>query len=702
MAGVRRALIVATDEYGDPKLTSLSAPATDARALAEVLRDEAVGGFGVKTVFNRPSHEVELAIAEFFGAGKYGDTLLAHFSCHGVKSPSGELYFATTDTDLSDTFKLKVTGVPSALVRDAMEESRASLILCLVDCCYSGAFVKLAKAADTVDLTERLGGKGRAVITASTSLQLALDGEEEPSLFTHAVIDGLRSGDADRDLDGLVSLDELYNYVHERVTSLNPNQTPVKSFDVEGEVYVARRSTPVTRPAPLEPDLLSDAHSPVTYKRLGAVQGLANVMDEKHPGRSLAARIELARLASGDDSLKVRGQAQAVLDAAGELPAPVIPDYEPASTTRGGPVVQDPTPTPSAPDTGDDADSDDVGTEEDTEEGTEDGGRGIHGRRQPIALKRAGLVALGVIGALAVGAVAWQALDDDEGGDTSAVEEVGPVLPDTELLLGAEDPVLGAGIFGFDAESGNTRAIVHDPAADFPTISEDRQWMVYLVTRGKTLGGVPRLARVDGSDDARLLDTEASEDCPFTTRPAFSLDGGLLAAMCVDANGRHFGLAIIDRDGALVRLVRQDDFRGAPTWTGDGRIVVMRDVEGNDTTTLWAVSADGEEQEPVTDGLDGSDSHPDWSNHGLLFLRDRDGSSNAVYLDSVDSRGVSPVTVNGRAQSPTWGPGDEPAVVWLEPATEGAGKTLWGKELGDASPIELNTGAYGAPAWGSR
>ena len=153
---------------------------------------------------------------------------------------------------------------------------------------------------------------------------------------------------------------------------------------------------------------------------------------------------------------------------------------------------------------------------------------------------------------------------------------------------------------------------------------------------------------------------------------------------------------------SAARLVRQDDFRGAPTWTGDGRIVVMRDVEGNDTTTLWAVSADGEEQEPVTDGLDGSDSHPDWSNHGLLFLRDRDGSSNAVYLDSVDSRGVSPVTVNGRAQSPTWGPGDEPAVVWLEPATEGAGKTLWGKELGDASPIELNTGAYGAPAWGSR
>jgi Caspase domain len=693
MAGVRRALIVATDEYGDPKLTSLSAPATDARVLAEVLQDEAVGGFGVKTVFNRPSHEVELAIAEFFGAGKYGDTLLAHFSCHGVKSPSGELFFATTNTDLSDTFKLKVTGVPSALVRDAMEESRASLILCLVDCCYSGAFVKLAKAADTVDLTERLGGKGRAVITASTSLQLALDGEEEPSLFTHAVIDGLRSGDADRDLDGLVSLDELYNYVHERVTSLNPNQTPVKSFDVEGEVYVARRSTPVTKPAPLEPDLLSDAHSPVTYKRLGAVQGLANVMDEKHPGRSLAARIELARLASGDDSLKVRGQAQAVLDAAGELPAPVLPDYEPGSTTRGGPILQDPAVTEEAPGTDDHTDTDD--------EGTEDGRRGIPGRRHRIAVKRAALIALGVVGALAVGGVAWQALDDDEV-DTSAVEELGPVLPDTELLVHAQDPQLGTGIFGFDVETGQTRVILRDPAAEFPTISEDRQWMAYLVSRGETVGGIPRLARVDGSDDARLLGTDATADCPYTTRPAFSPDGGLLAAMCVDEGGEHFGLAIIDRDGNLVRLVRQPDFVGAPTWTGDGRIVVMREVEEDGATALWVMSADGEEQEPVTDGLDGSDSHPDWSDHGLLFLREQDGSSDAVYMDTVEARGVNRITDSGRAQSPAWGPGDEPAVVWLEPVAQGDAKTLWGETIGDASPIELNTGAYGPPAWGSR
>lgn len=226
--------------------------------------------------------------------------------------------------------------------------------------------------------------------------------------------------------------------------------------------------------------------------------------------------------------------------------------------------------------------------------------------------------------------------------------------------------------------------------------------MVYL-TRRETPRAVPRLARIDGSDDARLLDIEASKDCPFTERPAFSHDDGLLAAVCVDANGDRIGLGIIDRDGLLVRLVRQHDLRGGPTWTADGRIIVMRDVEGDGTTTLWAFSADGEEQEPITDGLDGSDSHPDWSDHGLLFLRDRDGSSNVVYQEDIDRRRVSSITVSGRALSPTWAPDDEPTVVWLEPAAEGDGKTLWLETLSDtADPIELDTGAYGPPAWGSR
>ena len=174
---------------------------------------------------NRTCQEVEIAVARFLKSGKREETLLLHFTCHGAKDVSGELYLATKDTDMS---VLDVTAIPSSWVKGAIDESRAGLIVCLVDCCYSGAFAKGVKAGDTVDLTERLGGHGRAVITASTSLELALDGKDSPSLFTRVVVEGLRTGDADLDLDGLVSLDEFYDFVHEKVTAENPRQNPTR------------------------------------------------------------------------------------------------------------------------------------------------------------------------------------------------------------------------------------------------------------------------------------------------------------------------------------------------------------------------------------------------------------------------------------------------------------------------------------------
>jgi YD repeat-containing protein len=150
-------------------------------------------------------------------------------------------------------------------------------------------------------------------------------------------------------------------------------------------------------------------------------------------------------------------------------------------------------------------------------------------------------------------------------------------------------------------------------------------------------------------------------------------------------------LAIVDRDGHLVRFLEPDGLSGGPTWTGDGRIVVTRDPEGDDTTTLWVISADGEDEAQVTDGVDGSDSHPDWSDHGLLFLRERDGSKDVFYLESLEARDVRPLTVSGKAASPAWGPNSRSTVVWLEPAAATHERTLYVKRLGDAAPAELGS-----------
>ena len=328
MDGTRSALIVASDDYQDPGLGRLRAPASDAAALAAVLRDPEIGGFEVRTLLNQPAHEVNLAVEEFFADRAPDDLLLLHVSSHGVKDEGGELYFAASNTLLR---RLGATAVAAGFVNRCMIRSRSRRVVLLLDCCYAGAFERgmTARAGTGIAIEEQFGGRGRAVITASSAMEYAFEGDEladsrelAPSVFTSALVEGLETGEADRDQDGLVGLDELYDYVYDRVRAATPNQTPGKwTFGVQGELVIARRAQPVTTPAPLPPDLQAAIDSLFAGVRAGAVSELAHLLQSRHAGLALAARLTLERLAD-DDSRTVAAAAADALDA--EVPPQVV------------------------------------------------------------------------------------------------------------------------------------------------------------------------------------------------------------------------------------------------------------------------------------------------------------------------------------------------------------------------------------------
>jgi hypothetical protein len=130
--GTRSALIIASDQYTDPGLRRLWAPASDARALAAVLRDPGIGGFEVRTLLNEPAHVVNLAVEEFFADRRADDLLLVHFSGHGIKDQDGELYFAASSTMLR---RLGATAVAADFVNRQMNRSRSRRVVLLLDCC---------------------------------------------------------------------------------------------------------------------------------------------------------------------------------------------------------------------------------------------------------------------------------------------------------------------------------------------------------------------------------------------------------------------------------------------------------------------------------------------------------------------------------------------------------------------------------------
>jgi hypothetical protein len=338
--GARNALIVASSDYTDPELRQLQAPAADARALEAVLRDPGIGGFEVRTLLNRPNQEVALAVEEFFADRQPDDMLLMHFSCHGIKDEDGELYFAMSNSMLH---RLASTALAANFVNQRMNRSRSKRVVLLLDCCYAGAFERgmMARAGGGVGIEGQFaGGRGRAVITASDAMQYAYEGDglaatgqlpvpgqPGPSVFTSALVRGLRTGEADRDQDGQVALDELYDYIYDKVQAVTPSQTPCKwTYDIRGELVIARRSRPVTTPSPLPDDVRSAVESRLASVRMGAVQELELLLHGRHQGLALAARLTLEQL-TDDDSRTVSAAAAAALGTA--EPAPVPPGPEP-------------------------------------------------------------------------------------------------------------------------------------------------------------------------------------------------------------------------------------------------------------------------------------------------------------------------------------------------------------------------------------
>jgi formylglycine-generating enzyme required for sulfatase activity len=207
----------------------------------------------------------------------------------------------------------------------------------VLDCCHSGAFAGAKSAlGDSVGTEDAFAGSGygRVILTASDALELSWEGDEwlgegQPSVFTNFLVEGLRTGKADLDGDGKIVLDELYDYVYERVMSSGyAKQTPHKWAQVEGQIVVARSPRPPSRTTGLPPDLQRAVESPVSWMREGAVSGLERLMRGREGEIAQAAREGLERLADDENPRVAAAAARALGIGEGPMPAPSPPTIE--------------------------------------------------------------------------------------------------------------------------------------------------------------------------------------------------------------------------------------------------------------------------------------------------------------------------------------------------------------------------------------
>ncbi len=201
-----------------------------------------------------------------------------------------------------------------------MYQSRAHQIVLLLDCCYSGAFTRalIHRAGEKIHFDD-LAGRGRAILTASSAMEYAFEisgpeiqGVGEPSIFTRTIVHGLRSGEADGDGDGIISVEDLYDHVLVQIRQITPKQTPCKLIDTQGSIPIARSVKGAFGLGKLSSELRRALSSPLPGVRKGVIeelQPLLNAEDESLQRGALAALTQLR----SDESDRVAAAAATAL-----------------------------------------------------------------------------------------------------------------------------------------------------------------------------------------------------------------------------------------------------------------------------------------------------------------------------------------------------------------------------------------------------
>jgi hypothetical protein len=252
------AVIIGVGRYDSPSIPALRYSVADAEAMYKVLIGS--GEFKKENVIlltdrsdRKPTlRNVKYALGTFLAraAGK-DDTVVVFFAGHGAPEvdPRGierdglAKYLIPSDADPEDLFS---TALPMDDLQTIFGRIEAERVVVFLDACYSGAaggrtFAARKTRAGAVDdlFLERLTrSKGRAIVTASRPAEVSVELPElGHGIFTYFLTEGLR-GAGDLNRDGIVSLQELYEYVEQQVVrksrAVGGNQHPMMKGELEG------------------------------------------------------------------------------------------------------------------------------------------------------------------------------------------------------------------------------------------------------------------------------------------------------------------------------------------------------------------------------------------------------------------------------------------------------------------------------------
>jgi len=247
------AVVIGIDNYQNVR--NLKYATNDARAFYDYLvKTIKVPEENVSLLLNNNArlYEIRSALGTHLRrkAGKE-DMVMIYFAGHGATEEDSlsldgdglEKYILPYDADLKNLY---ASALPMSEISEIFKRIFSERLIFIADSCYSVASggrtigIKNIRANISEAFLNRIStGKGRVIITASGANEVSAENEDfKHGVFTYYFLEGLK-GKADIDKDGMITVDEVYNYVSINVPKATGQaQHPVKKGSVEGQLIM--------------------------------------------------------------------------------------------------------------------------------------------------------------------------------------------------------------------------------------------------------------------------------------------------------------------------------------------------------------------------------------------------------------------------------------------------------------------------------
>ena len=234
----RSALLIGVSEYPDG-FTALPAAIQDIEALNRVLSNPALGGFEVQLLPNPHYSEMSKEIELWLRNRQPDELALLFFSGHGIKDDRRDLYFAASNTQKINNQLVTSTALSANTLRRFLRfDCRSKQQIVILDCCFAGAFGdSLPRNGGELPLESQLSVEGCVVLTSTSATDYAFETKSsELSVYTRYLVEGLEKGAADANGDGIVTVDELHNFIYRKVKETAPLMEPA-IIAIKGQGY---------------------------------------------------------------------------------------------------------------------------------------------------------------------------------------------------------------------------------------------------------------------------------------------------------------------------------------------------------------------------------------------------------------------------------------------------------------------------------